>query len=108
MDRGHRPGAVARDGLFAGGSPTGGDIGLGSLAGILGVAGLVLLYRGLAQGRASVVAPLSAVGAAILQVSWGLASGEDPGTVALFGILLALVAIGVVAGSADEPTEPPR
>ena len=88
-----------------GGSPTGRDIGLGSLAGVLGVVGLVLLYRGLAQGRASVVAPLSAVGAAILQVSWGLARGEDPGAVALFGIMLALVAIGVVAGSADEPTE---
>jgi drug/metabolite transporter (DMT)-like permease len=90
---------------FAGGNPTGRDLGLGSLAGVLGVYGLVLLYRGLAQGRASVVAPLSAVGAAILQVSWGLAGGEDPGPVALFGIVLALVAIGVVAGSAEEPTE---
>lgn len=94
--------------IFTKGSPTGRDIALGSLAGILGVGGLVLLYRGLAQGRASVVAPLSAVGAAVLQVTWGLAGGERPGTTALFGILLALIAIGVVAGSAEESTDATR
>src|SRR6476646_8753530 len=88
---------------FVGGSPTAADVGLGSLAGIIGVGGLALLYRGLAQGRASVVAPISAVGAALLQVGWGLAHGEDPGGWALVGIVLALVAIGVVAGSAAEP-----
>lgn len=91
---------------FAGGSPTARDLGFGSLAGIVGVAGLMLLYRGLARGRASVVAPLSAVGAAVLQVGWGLGSGERPGTTALIGIALAFVAIGVVAGSAEESTEP--
>jgi drug/metabolite transporter (DMT)-like permease len=91
---------------LVGGSPTAADIGLGSLAGVVGVGGLALLYRGLAQGRASVVAPLSAVGAAVLQVAWGLAGGEQPGGWALVGIVLALVAIGVVAGSADEPAEP--
>ncbi|MGZ6929430.1 MAG: EamA family transporter [Acidimicrobiia bacterium] len=90
------------------GSPTGSDVLLGALAGVLGVAGLALLYRGLAQGRASVVAPLSAVGAAVLQVSWGLARGEQPGALALVGIVLALVAIGVVAGSADTPTDTSR
>lgn len=88
---------------LVGGSPTATDLVLGSAAGLVGVAGLALLYRGLAQGRASVVAPLSAVGAALLQVGWGLARGEDPGGWALVGIVLALVAIGVVAGSADEP-----
>jgi EamA-like transporter family. len=94
--------------IFTKGSPTGRDIALGSLAGILGVGGLILLYRGLAQGRASVVAPLSAVGAAVLQVTWGLAGGERPGTTALFGIILALIAIGVVAGSAEESTDTAR
>ena len=88
---------------LVGGSPTATDLALGAAAGLVGVAGLALLYRGLARGRASVVAPLSAVGAALLQVGWGLAHGEDPGGWALVGIVLALVAIGVVAGSADEP-----
>ncbi len=89
--------------LFVDGDPSGRDLALGSGAGMLGVAGLVMLYRGLARGRASVVAPLSAVGATVLQVSWGLAGGEEPGGVALIGIVLAIVAIGVVAGSAAEP-----
>ena len=91
--------------LFTNGSPTAADLGIGALAGLVGVGGLALLYRGLAQGRASVVAPLSAVGAAILQVTWGLANGERPGFVAILGIGLALVAIAVVAGSAEQPTD---
>ncbi len=91
--------------FFVGGSPTARDLTFGAVAGLLGVAGLVLLYRGLAQGRASVVAPLSAVGACVLQVVWGLASGEDPGAIALVGIALAIVSIGVVAGSASEPAD---
>ena len=91
--------------FFVGGSPTARDLTFGAIAGLLGVAGLVLLYRGLAQGRASVVAPLSAVGACVLQVVWGLAGGEDPGVLALIGILLAIVSIGVVAGSAAEPAD---
>ena len=91
--------------LVAGGSPTARDLWLGGVAGLLGVFGLVFLYRGLARGRASVVAPLSAVGAAVLQVTWGLARGEEPGATAIVGIVLALVAIGVVAGAAEEPAE---
>jgi uncharacterized membrane protein len=90
---------------LAGGSPQTADLVLGAAAGLLGVAGLALLYRGLAHGRASVVAPLSAVGAAVLQVVWGLAGGERPGGFAIAGIVLALVAIGVVAGSADAPQD---
>ncbi len=90
--------------VFTHGSPTLTDLVLSATAGLLGVCGLGLLYRGLARGRASVVAPLSAVGAAILQVTWGLARGERPGGVAIIGIVVALVAIGVVAGAAEDPT----
>ena len=75
------------------------DLALGAGAGIAGIAGLACLFRGLAVGRASVVAPISAVGGAALQVGWGLAQGEDPGAVALVGTALALVAVAVVAGA---------
>lgn len=79
---------------------SGHDAVLSIAAGLVTVAGLACLYRGLALGRASVVAPTSAVGAAVLQVGWGLANGEDPGTVAMIGVALALVAVGLVAASA--------
>ena len=90
---------------FVGGSPTGSDLLLGATAGFAGVAGLAVFYRGLADGRASVVAPIAAVGAAVLQVTWGLVGGEEPGALPLVGIVLALCAIGVVAGSAAEPVD---
>src|SRR5262245_48715551 len=52
------------------------DVWLGAAAGVATVTGLACLYRGLAIGRASVVAPIAAVGGATLQVGWGLANGE--------------------------------
>ena len=76
--------------IVAGGSATPGDLALGAVAGLAGAAGIGCLYRGLSVGRASVVAPISAVGAAVMQVTWGLASGEDPGAVALVGVALSL------------------
>jgi uncharacterized membrane protein len=85
---------------FTGGEPIAADIALGAVAGLAGATGIGCLYRGLSIGRASVVAPLSAVGAAVLQVAWGLARGEDPGAVALAGVALSLVAVGIVAGTA--------
>jgi uncharacterized membrane protein len=90
---------------FAGGEPIAADIALGAIAGLAGAAGIGCLYRGLSIGRASVVAPLSAVGAAVLQVAWGLARGEDPGAVALAGVALSLVAVGIVAGTAGHDAE---
>lgn len=81
------------------------DAALGAASGASGIVGLACLYRGIAVGRTSVVAPLSAVGAAIVQVGWGLANGEDPGTVALIGIVVALVAVALVASTGGEPEE---
>ena len=37
-----------------------------------------LLYKGLATGRASLVAPLTAVVGAVVPVTWGLITGERP------------------------------
>jgi drug/metabolite transporter (DMT)-like permease len=78
------------------------DAVLSALAGIAGIVAVACLYRGLAVGRMSVVAPVSAVGAACLEVAWGLVRGERPGAVALVGIALAVVAIAIVAGTAAE------
>jgi uncharacterized membrane protein len=71
--------------------------GLGS--GIGGGAGTLFLYRGLARGQMSVVGPVSAVGAAMLPVAFGVAIGERPGVLAAAGVVLALPAIALVAAS---------
>jgi drug/metabolite transporter (DMT)-like permease len=77
----------------------------GAAAGIAGGTGVILLYRGLAGGRMTVVAPITAVEAASFPVVFGLATGERPGTAALVGVGLALVAVALVSSSAAEPQQ---
>jgi drug/metabolite transporter (DMT)-like permease len=77
------------------------DAGLGALAGLSQLAAVNALYRGLATGRMSVVAPVSAVTSALVPVTWGLARGEEPGAIALAGVALAIVAVAVVARAPD-------
>lgn len=78
---------------------------LAAAAGLVGGGGLAALYRSLATGRMSVVAPITAVGAAVLPVGWGLLRGDRPGTVALFGVAVALVAVAVVSRVPGSETE---
>jgi drug/metabolite transporter (DMT)-like permease len=81
------------------GDPTGRALGWGAAAGAAGAIGVAFLYRGLACGRMSIVAPITAVNAAALPVVFGLAKGERPGTIALTGAVLSLVAIAFVSSS---------
>jgi drug/metabolite transporter (DMT)-like permease len=69
-----------------------------ALAGIAGAVGLAALYRGLAVGSMSVVAPISAT-AAVIPVMAGLITGERPSAVQGAGIALALT--GVVLASRE-------
>jgi drug/metabolite transporter (DMT)-like permease len=78
-----------------------GDLGVGALGGLVGGVGILLLYRALADGTMSVVAPTTAVLAAMVPVAVGIAGGERPGLVALAGIPLALVAIFLLARDPD-------
>jgi len=78
-----------------------GDVAWGAFGGIAGAVGLVLLYRGLAIGTMSVVAPITALGSALVPVVWGLLSGERPAAWALVGAALSLIAIYLVSQPAD-------
>ncbi|MFN2593919.1 MAG: EamA family transporter [Actinomycetota bacterium] len=78
----------------------------GGAAGFGGGVGVVLLYRGLAIGRMSVVAPVTAVEAAAVPVLVGLASGERPGVLALAGVAVALVSVVLVSSSPHPDEEP--
>ncbi len=72
------------------------DMAWGIAAGAVGLLGVVLLYRGLAIGPMSVVAPLTAVLSAVVPVVVGVSRGERPGIVALAGVVLAVPAIVLI------------
>lgn len=80
-----------------GSSLRGADLAWGAAAGAVGLAGVVLLYRGLALGPMAVVAPLTAVLSAIVPVVVGTALGERPGALAVAGVALALPAVVLIS-----------
>jgi drug/metabolite transporter (DMT)-like permease len=65
-------------------------------AGVAELIGFAALYRALAAGAMSVVAPVSAT-AALLPVLVGLVSGEAPGAAQALGMALALAGAGAAA-----------
>lgn len=73
-------------------------VGWGAVAGLAGLAGLLLLYQGLADGPNRLVSPLSAVIAATVPVVVGVSLGDRPTTLAIVGLGIAPVAIWLVAG----------
>jgi drug/metabolite transporter (DMT)-like permease len=73
------------------------DMAWGVAAGAVGLLGVVLLYRGLAIGPMSVVAPLTAVLSAVVPVVVGIARGDRPGVVALGGVVLAVPAMALIS-----------
>ncbi len=87
--------------LLMPGRPTWGELAWGAVAGAGTGIGTGFLYRGLAGGRMGVVAPLSAVGAALLPVAVGLVTGERPSAMAWAGMAIAFPAIWLVSTSAD-------
>lgn len=84
-------------------APLGRDLLLGCAMGVVGPIGIVLLYQGLSTGRMSVVAPVTAVGASMVPVTWGLIRGERPSVVALAGVAAALVAVVLISAAPDHP-----
>jgi drug/metabolite transporter (DMT)-like permease len=68
-------------------------------AGVAEVAGFAALYRGLATGAMSVIAPLSAT-AGIVPLLVGLASGDRLGVVQWMGVALALAGVALAVTEA--------
>lgn len=76
-----------------------GDVIWGAVAGLGGGTGVALLYRALAIGTMSVVAPTTAVCAVAIPVAVSMLLGERPPAVSLAGIGIALLAIVLVSQS---------
>lgn len=73
-------------------------LGFGALAGIAGSLGLVAYLRALAAGPMGLVAPITSITAVAVPVVVGLLAGERLSVMATGGLVLGLVAIGIVAG----------
>ena len=69
---------------------------LAALSAALGTAGVAALYRGLATGLMSVVAPIAAA-AAVIPVVWGAVRGDAPTALQNGGIALALGGVVLVS-----------
>lgn len=69
------------------------DVAWGGIGGLFGGIGLVLLFRVLAKGPMSIVAPTTALSASTVPILAGIALGDRPGPIAIAGIGVALVAV---------------
>lgn len=87
---------------LAAGNPAPRDFAWAVLAGAGSGAGTGFLYRGFASGRMSVVAPVSAVGAALVPMGAGALGGERLSVLVWLGILAALPGIWLVASVPDD------
>jgi len=79
----------------------------GAGAGATGGMGVALLYYGLAVGRVSVVAPVTAVCAITIPVLVAIGLGERPGPLALAGIAVAVASVALISRH-DDPAGKPQ
>ncbi|MFL5278519.1 MAG: EamA family transporter [Myxococcales bacterium] len=87
--------------FFSSGMPTSGDVSWGIGAGFTGGTGVALLYYGLAVGRVSVVAPVTAVCSIAVPVLVAVALGERPRPLAVGGIAVAVLSVGLISRHED-------
>lgn len=79
------------------GDVTTADVWWSVAAGVANGFGTAFLYRGLSSGRMGVVAPVSGVGAVLVPVVVGLATGERPAVLVWAGIAAAVPGIWLVS-----------
>lgn len=101
--------SVAVVALFVSGTPVPADFAWAGASGIGSGLGAAFLYRGLGRSKMSIVAPVSAVGCALLPFLVGVGLGERPGLLPLLGIAAAFPAIVLISRTTDaeEPDTQP-
>ena len=83
---------------------SGGDLLIALGAGVAGAMGNVLIYAALSVGAMGLVAPIAASGAAIPVIAFGVAEGDRPTSLAIAGMVLALVGGATVARAPGRAT----
>jgi drug/metabolite transporter (DMT)-like permease len=81
------------------------EIALAALSAVAGTAGLVCFFRAIAIGKMSLVVPIAAT-AAVVPVVVGIATGDRPSALQLFGMAVALA--GAVMASREPGAEGER
>ncbi|MDX1621771.1 MAG: EamA family transporter [Nitriliruptorales bacterium] len=92
--------------LLVAGEMTSRDVLVGVASGVVGMAGVGALYRGLRIGKMGVVAPITGAIAAAIPVVASVLQGELPSALAWTGIALALIAIVLVSSDRVAPATP--
>jgi len=77
--------------------PSLGDMLLGAGSSLIGLSGLLLLYRALAAGQMTIAAPVSALFAALIPVIFGFLSLGAPSLATMIGFLLAFTAVWLIS-----------
>jgi drug/metabolite transporter (DMT)-like permease len=89
--------------------PTHSALAHGAAAGLAGFVGLSLFFQGLATGSMSVIAPITAMGSAVVPFAWAVvAGGERPGVAASIGVVLAVVGVAIVSRPPEADGNRPR
>ncbi len=71
----------------------------GAFSSLVGLGGLILLYRALAEGQMTIAAPVSALLAAIIPVTFGFFTLGAPSTATMIGFGLAFLAVWLISQS---------
>ncbi|WP_194293761.1 DMT family transporter [Rhodococcus pyridinivorans] len=87
---------------IVGGDLTAASLAWGASAGVAGGIAVWWFYLALANGPMSVVSPVTAVVVAGIPVLVGIATGDRPGLLAYLGIVVAVIAVGLVSRESDE------
>jgi drug/metabolite transporter (DMT)-like permease len=81
------------------------DAALGALSGLVTSVSFLAFFTAVAHGRIGIVLPVSAAMAALLPAVVGIAGGNNLSTLAIGGVLCALVSIPLVAYEPEGPEE---
>jgi len=77
--------------------PPASDLLTGAFASLVGLAGLIFLYRALAEGQMTIAAPVSALFAAVIPVIFGSLTLGLPSTATMIGFGLAFLAVWLIS-----------
>ncbi len=80
----------------------------GAISGAIGLIGLMSFYAALASGRMGIVSPIASMGV-IIPLLIGLARGENPTGLEMFGIVVAVIGMVLASGpeiSGGAPAKP--